>query len=134
MLSGLKFVSKALAKRDFSALQRFGFLPHPANVSSLSHQETMLYETFFSISIKNVSDFDQKHNTTNLCGEQCFALKPSSKHAEGTPVGPFDRLCAPSPPSDKNFKMADNEEDCSGEISGWYEHRNEGELENCDTP
>ena len=35
---------------------------------------------------------------------------------KGTPLGLFDRPCAPSPTSDQNYNMADDEEDCSGEI------------------
>ena len=38
-----------------------------------------------------------------------------------------------TPTSDKNFKMADNEEDCSGKIYGWYDPGIEGGVGNCDT-
>ena len=76
----------------------------------------MLHETFFSISIsKNVFDFDKKYFTTNFRDEQCFIVSPSSKHVEGTPL---DLPCSLSPRSDQNFKMAADEEDCSGEIYG----------------
>ena len=75
----------------------------------------MLYETFFSISIsKNVFYFNQKHFTTNFHDEKCFSVQPSSKHVEGTLLGPFNQRCAPSPTSDESFKMADDLEDCSG--------------------
>ena len=80
----------------------------------------MLSETFFSIPIsKNVFDFNQKHFTTNLRDEQCFIVQPSSKHVEGTFLGPFNRRCATCPSSDQSFKMANDGEDCSGEIYGW---------------
>ena len=80
----------------------------------------MLYETFFSISIsKNVFDFNQKHFTTNLRDEQCFIIWPSSKHVEGTLLGPLNRRCEPSHTSFQSFKMAEDGEDSSGEIYGW---------------
>ena len=38
------------------------------------------------------------------------------KHVESTPLGPFNRPCAPSPTLDQNVKMANDEGDCSGKI------------------
>ena len=81
---------------------------------SFGHQENMLCELFLH--------FDQ---------QKCFDL--SSMHVEDIPRGPFYRLYALSPTLDKNFKMPVDEEDCSGEIYGLYERRNERKVENCDT-
>ena len=49
-------------------------------------------------------------------------------HVEGTLLGLLDRPCSPSPLSDQNFKMTDDEEDCSGKIYARYEQRNVGEV------
>ena len=94
--------AKALAKWYNIALQTFVFLPHPANVLSFSPQEKMLHKTLFSTSIsKNVFDHDKKHFSTYLLHEQCFIVLPTSEHVKDTPIGPFDRQCAPSPISDQ---------------------------------
>ena len=39
----------------------------------------------------------------------------------------------PSPTSDQNLKMTDDEEDRRGEIYGRLERRKEGEVRNCET-
>ena len=59
-------------------------------------------------------------------------VQPSSKYVEGTPLGPLDGSCLPSPRPDESFKMADNEKDCSGEIYRRYKQGNVEEARNCD--
>ena len=71
----------------------------------------MLHETSFSISIsKNVKNISQQ-----ICvmSNILYIVKPSSKH-----VGPLGGPCLPSPRSDQNFKMVEDEKDYSGEIYG----------------
>ena len=61
----------------------------------------------------------------DACGEyQQYRGEGSATHVESTHLGPYYMPCSASLKSDQNSKMADDEEDCSGEIYGWQKRRN----------
>ena len=74
---------------------------------SFNHQQNILHKTFFANNI-----LQQSCVICNILKSRFFLL---AKHVED-PRGPFDRQCSPSPTSDQNFNMADNEENKSGEM------------------
>ena len=80
----------------------------------------MLNEAFFSISIGNFFSFLSKHFETNLRAQLCAIVQPSSQKLERILMG----MCDPSTSCSisqvrSNIKMANREEDCSGEICRW---------------
>ena len=58
--------------------------------------------------MKHLSPFRSAKMFLNL--QICMMSNVSPKHIEGTPMGTFDRPCAPSLRLDQNFKMADDED------------------------
>ena len=89
----------------------------------VSYKKVLLHSMFYLAFPASTQDFQEKAHE--------YIEKNNS--ITGWPLCDGETRSCETPTSDKNFKMADNEEDCTGKIYGWYERGVEGEVGNCDT-